>query len=74
MQSRNLTDEIPPGTDTAKVADHTIDRFYTLMKTLYSTVDPDGPTALSDCKTPDELRRAIEARAAKVRAVLKSRS
>lgn len=76
MKQNNQADKIRNGNDPKDkdgVTNDT-DRFYILMKTLYSTVDPDELTMLSECRTRDELRRTIEARAAKVKAALKTQS
>lgn len=62
-ESRNQT------TDSYVLSD--TDRFYILMEPLYGLVDPESPVEGGEPQTPEDVRRAIAHRAAKVRAVLK---
>jgi hypothetical protein len=58
----------PPG------ARHVItdeDRFHILLKPLYGIVDPQSPLDTEPPQTPEEQRRAIDKRIARVKKVLK---
>ena len=63
MEHTNQANDVQPVSD--------VDRFYILMGPLYGVVDPEGSIKLTECATPDELRREIAVRATNVKSVLK---